>query len=244
MNPFDPIVNNYLIEGYGKPRLIDGLLYMEKISDTPFRYFRECVIPKPTNVILPFSTALCNRLYELSRQDVEYMGSFTMQKEMVMTWNKRGSRFETSSNLQWTYMFHTHPIEAHIPFSFFSTPDITTYYNSYNPNAKNYLTTESGLYSIQLTQEIPLLYLQRVHDYMLSRYIGRDNVYVTLYEMIDFMNRLDGETIYNILCDEHLLNADEYRGLSRDILSVKNIYYVNYKEWALILEEGFTDWRY
>ena len=237
MDPFDPIVKEYLLNGYGKPRLLDGLLYMEKISDSPFMYFRQCVIPTKVNKIV-FSKQLLDKLYDLSIQPIEYVGGLSLiDDQMVMSYTKSGERDKCDINLKWKYMYHTHPRESNVPYSFYSTIDIGKYYEMRKSGLrKDYLTTETGLFSIELSLDalrIPVEYLMRVHDYMMSIYFQRDNIYVTLYEMIDFMNRLDGMTIANILCDSRLEDLTDFQ-------TIGNIYYVNFIEWPL--KDDFEDY--
>lgn len=258
MNPLDPQINRLLQNGFGKPRLLNNLLYLEKISDQPFLYLRDTVIPDYNDKIIRFSENAISRLKILLQSENEWYGVFAQDRNgnLVVLMTKQGNSFSVMhTNNIYKYSFHTHPIIKGIPYSFFSVEDIIFYHTSTkisnDKSLKFFLIIENGILSIQLTNdclEIDLEIIKKIYIFMFRNILIRpnilhENLHFLLYEAVDFLNRLNGKTLADLCIKYELLEIEEYEKL-HNYLEFNNLFYVNYMEWDLIEIYGYTDYQW
>lgn len=258
MNPLDPQINILLQNGFGKPRLLNNLLYFEKISNQPFLYLRDTVIPNYNNNIIRFSENAISRLKTLLQSKNEWYGVFAQDRngDLIVLMTKQGNYFSViPTNNIYKYSFHTHPIVKNIPYSFFSVEDIIFYYISTKisneKTLKYFLIIENGILSIQLTNdclEIDLEIIKKIYMFMFKNILVKpntlyENLHFLIYESVDFLNRLNGKILADLCTEYELLEIDQYEKL-QNYLEFNNLFYVNYMEWDLINVYGYTDYQW
>lgn len=240
-------IHKLLVAGFHSPKWVDGKLSLSRgPEDTrTFMYLRETVIPPLEGETLSFSPSLVRKLKELSRSTLEWGGMFVFvggTMELSTVHKGTETTVHTKQDLS-RYMFHTHPHTSLFPYSIFSVPDLNVYIlnrQRYGGPRKDFLVTPTGILSIQVSSDLAKIYpkirmlILMVHQYVVDTILFRDSEYVTIYESIDFMNKLTGEVALETVMNKGLLTADEVYDVTKyanQIVTLKRFYFVNYKEW-------------